>query len=41
MTVGRALMGLGEVHIELEESEEALPYLDDALVVLAEVRARV
>ena len=29
-------MGLGEVHIELEEHEEALPFLDDALVVLTE-----
>jgi len=37
VTVGRALVGLGDVHIELEENEEALPYLDDALVILAEV----
>ena len=36
LSVGRVLMGLGEVHIELEEYEEALPFLDDALVVLTE-----
>ena len=27
VSVGRVLMGLGEVHIELEEYEEALPFL--------------
>jgi hypothetical protein len=35
--VGASLVGLGGVHMDLEEYEEALPYFDDALIVFTEV----
>ena len=34
--IGTTLLNMGEIHIELEEYEESLVYLDDALVVLGE-----